>query len=308
MDFNMHSNSGYTSRVVDRKPRSKAWRAPITAAAAAAWLIFVIAAAGQAPPAGQPQPLAPAQPQACPPAAPPPPVPPTPTLQQRPPQPPPAAHVTLDRAIELALQHNHTLLAARTTIDQNRAQETTAYLRPNPMLDWDAQFLPFFSPQVFSADYLKENAQFDVGIGYLIERGKKRQRRLDAARDQTAVTTATVADNERTVSSNVAQQFINALLAKANLELARTDLDSYQQSLQISQARYQGGAMSEGDLLKIQLQMLQFQMDLSAAQLADVQALFALRQLLGFESVPENYDVDGELAYQEIKLNEDDLK
>ena len=229
-------------------------------------------------------------------------------LPPRPPQPPPAAHVTLDRAIELALLHNHTLLAARTMIDQNRAQETTAFLRPNPDISWDAQFLPFFSPQVFSADYLKNNAQFDVGIGYLIERGKKRQRRLDAARDQTAVTTATVADNERTVTASVAQEFIGALLAKANLELARTDLDSFQQSMEISEAKYQAGATSEGDLLKIKLQMLQFQMDLSAAELAKAQALFGLRQLLGFESVPENYDVDGELDYQQMKLNEDDLK
>jgi cobalt-zinc-cadmium efflux system outer membrane protein len=193
-------------------------------------------------------------------------------------------------------------------IDQNRAQETTAFLRPNPDISWDAQFLPFFSPQVFSADYLKNNAQFDVGIDYLIERGKKRQRRLDAARDQTAVTTATVSDNERTVTASVAQEFIGALLAKANLELARTDLDSFQQSMEISEAKYQAGATSEGDLLKIKLQMLQFQMDLSAGELAKAQALFGLRQLLGFESVPENYDVDGELDYQQMKLNEDDLK
>jgi cobalt-zinc-cadmium efflux system outer membrane protein len=282
----------------------------IIVAAMAVCVGLTLTAAGQNPaPAAPPnQPLAPPQPLATPPAGPPPPVPPTPVLPPRPPQPPPAAHVTLDRAIELALQHNHTLLAARTMIDQNRAQETTAFLRPNPDISWDAQFLPFFSPQVFSADYLKNNAQFDVGIDYLIERGKKRQRRLDAARDQTAVTTATVSDNERTVTASVAQEFIGALLAKANLELARTDLDSFQQSMEISEAKYQAGATSEGDLLKIKLQMLQFQMDLSAGELAKAQALFGLRQLLGFESVPENYDVDGELDYQQMKLNEDDLK
>ncbi len=285
-------------------------RGRILVAAAAACLAVGIMAAGQAPSPTTPpnQPLVPAQPQAAPPAGPPPPIPPTPSLRPRPSQPPPAAHVTLDHAIELALQHNHTLLAARTTIDQNRAQETSAFLRPNPALTWDAQFLPFFSPHVLSATYLENNAQFDIGIDYLIERGKKRQRRLEAARDQTAVTTSTVADNERTVTSDVAQQFIGALLAKANLELARTDLDSFQQSMQISEAKYEAGGMSEGDLLKIKLQMLQFEMDLNAAELAKVQALFALRQLLGFESVPENYDVDGDLAYQQLKFNEDDLK
>ena len=223
-------------------------------------------------------------------------------------QPAPVAHLSLDRAIELALQHNHTLLAARTMVDQSRAEEITANLRPNPVLGTDAQFLPFFAPSQWTADYINQSAQFDLGLSYLIERGKKRQHRLQAARDQTAVTVATVNDNERTLASNVAQQFIGALLAKANLELAKADLDSFQQTVQISEARYQAGSMSEGDLLKIKLQLLQFQMDFNAAQLAQVQALADLRQFVGFDSVPENYDVDGDLTHQAVNLNVDDLK
>jgi cobalt-zinc-cadmium efflux system outer membrane protein len=225
-----------------------------------------------------------------------------------PPAVPPEARVTLDRAIELAIAHNHSLLAARSTIDQSRAQEITANLRPNPVLSWDAQFLPIFQPNAFSGDYVNNSDQFDVGISYLIERGKKRQARLGAATDQTAVTTATVADNERGITSNVGQQFINVLLANANLELAQMDLQSYQNTVQISEDTYQAGGMSDADLLKIKLQLLQFQMDLSAAHLAKVQALASLRELLGFESVPENYDVDGVLTHQEVTLNLDDLK
>ena len=60
------------------------------------------------------------------------------------------ARVTLDEAIDLALKHNHSLQAARTTILQNQAQEITANLRPNPTLLGDAQFLPFFQPSNFS--------------------------------------------------------------------------------------------------------------------------------------------------------------
>jgi outer membrane protein, heavy metal efflux system len=66
--------------------------------------------------------------------------------------------------------------------------------------------------------------------------------------------------------------------------------------------------MSGGDLIKIKLQLLQFQMDVSAAGLARVQALASLRQLLGYESVPENYEVAGDLEYKPVKLGEDDLK
>ena len=82
------------------------------------------------------------------------------------------------------LQHNHNLLAARTDIQQNQAEETTANLRPNPVLLGDSQFLPIFQPSQFSADYIDNTAQFDLGVSYLFERGKKRQHRLQAAKDR----------------------------------------------------------------------------------------------------------------------------
>ena len=198
----------------------------------------------------------------------------------------PVTRVTLDQAIDLAIQHNHSLQAARTMILQNQAQEITANLRPNPELSGDAQFLPLFTPSDWTNEYSGQfSAQFDLGVGYLFERGKKRQHRLQAAKDQTAVTTAQIGDNERTLTFNVASQFIAAILAQANVELASTDLQSFQQTVDISQERFRAGAMSEGDLLKIKLQMLQFQTDVSAAKLARVQALATLRQLLGYETV-----------------------
>src|SRR5690348_14428386 len=64
-----------------------------------------------------------------------------PTTPQNPP-----VRITLDEAIDLAIKHNHSLQAARTTILQNQALEITANLRPNPVLLGDAQFLPFFTP------------------------------------------------------------------------------------------------------------------------------------------------------------------
>jgi len=220
----------------------------------------------------------------------------------------PPARVTLDDAIDLALKHNHSLQAARTTILQNQAQEITANLRPNPVALVDEQYMPFFSPSAFSADYINQTAVYDLGLSYLIERGKKRQHRLGAAKDQTAVTTAQVSDNERTLTFNVALQFISALLAQSQLDLAEKDLASFQETVDISQASFNAGSMSGGDLLKIKIQMLQFQMDVSAAKLARVQALASLRQLLGYESVPESYEVVGDLEYKQVKLGEDDLK
>ncbi len=221
---------------------------------------------------------------------------------------PPLTRISLEEAIRLALQHNHALLAAQSTILQNQAQETTANLRPNPVLSWDSQFFPLFNPSQFTASYLENQAQFDVGIGYLFERGKKRQHRLQAAKDQTAVTRAQVTDNERQLTFNLSQQFINVLLAQSTLDLAQRNYDSFQKTVDISESRFKAGDMSEGDLLKIKLQLLQFQSDVFAARLSKVQALAALRQYLGFESVPDTFDVEGTLDYKPVNAGLDDLK
>jgi len=218
------------------------------------------------------------------------------------------SRISLDQAIQLALQHNHNLLAARTTIQQSEAEETTANLRPNPVLVTDAQFLPFFQPSQFSADYIDNTAQFDLGIGYLFERGKKRQHRLQAAKDVTAVTRSVVADNERTLTFQAASQFVNVQLAESTLQFAQDDLKSFQNTVDISQTRYKAGDISEDDYLKIKLQLLQFQTDVSQAQLAKAQGLSDLRQLLGYESVPADYDVTGDFEYQPLKVNLEDLE
>lgn len=216
--------------------------------------------------------------------------------------------ISLDQAIDLALAHNHSIKATRTLVLQNQAQEITANLRPNPTLGADSQFIPFFSPQDFSGDNLNETQQFDIGIGYLFERGHKRQRRLQAARDQTAVTRAQVTDAERTLEFNVGQQFVTVLLAESTLRFALQDLKSFQQTVEISEAQLKAGSISEGDYLKIKLQLLQFETDVSSARLAKVQALVGLRGFLGYDAVPADYDVIGDLAYEPLQAKMEDLQ
>ncbi len=227
---------------------------------------------------------------------------------------PPAARaqgprrISLDDAIRLALAHNPSLAAARTLVPQSRAQEITANLRPNPALQWDALFGPIFSPGDLNATTLNNVSEFDLGVSYLFERGKKRQHRLRAARSQTAVTTFQVADAERSLTFSVAQQFIAALLAESNLDFAKQDLASFQNTVAISEARYKSGAISEGDFLKIKLQLLQFQTDVSSAELARVQALIGLRELVGYNALPADYDVAGQLTYEPLTLDLEQLQ
>jgi cobalt-zinc-cadmium efflux system outer membrane protein len=216
--------------------------------------------------------------------------------------------VTLDQAIEMALQHNHTLLAARTTVPQSEAQEVTANLRPNPTLFTDWEYLPLVHPSGNIPDYLHDSTEGDIGLSYLFERGKKRQHRLKAAKDATAVTRSQVRDNERNLAFQVGQLFINVQLAQSTLDLAEQDLESFSKTVDIGEKQFKAGGISENDYLKIKLQLLQFQQDVQQARLAKVEALSDLRQLLGYESVPGDYDVAGAFDYQPLTVALGDLQ
>jgi cobalt-zinc-cadmium efflux system outer membrane protein len=225
--------------------------------------------------------------------------------------------ITLDEAIQMALQHNHNQLAIMTTIQQAQAEEITANLRPNPSLFADWEYLPLGSPAQqnpnlyqgqSTGDYLHNNTEGDIGLSYLVERGKKRQHRLQAARDITAQTRSLVDDNGRNLTYSVASLFVNVQLAESTLELAEQDLKSFQQTVDLGELRFSKGAISEDDYLKIKLQLLQFETDVQQAQLARVQGLSDLRQLLGYESVSPDYDVAGPFDYQPVKGNLEDLQ
>ena len=232
-------------------------------------------------------------------------------------QAPGTSRITLDEAIQMALQHNHNLLAARTTIPQAEAEETTANLRPNPSLFADWEYLPLGSPAHqnpnlygghSTSDYLHDNTEGDIGLSYLLERGKKRQHRLQAAKDITAQTRSLVTDNERGLTFSVASLFVSVQLAQSTIELAEKDLKSFQKTVELGELRFNKGAISEDDYLKIKLQLLQFETDYQQAELAKIQALSDLRQLLGYESVSADYDVAGPFDYQPLNGNLEDFQ
>ncbi len=224
--------------------------------------------------------------------------------------PPRFSKVTLDQAIQLAIEHNHALLAARTVVLQNQALEVQANVRPNPSLFTDWEYLPLFTRAQGQtiAEYLQSSTEGDIGLSYLFERGQKRQHRLQAARDTTAVTRSTVHDNERTLAFQTAQLYINAQLADSTLDLARQDLKSFQTTVDISQRQFQSGGISENDYLQIKLQLVQYQQDVVQAELSKAQSLSDLRQQLGYESVPAEYDIADALEYRPVTAQLEELQ
>lgn len=212
--------------------------------------------------------------------------------------------ISKDDAIRIAFAYNQALRAQRLNIDQSKAGEITASLKPNPVFTTLVDTIPIFSPST-----IRFNTQiYSEGLSYTVERGGKRQKRVVVAKDSTDVAAQTVADNERTLRFQVVQAFINVLLAKSVLQLAKDDLANFSQAVDLNRARVAAGDLAEGDYLKLSLQKLQFEQDVSAAQLALVQARATLRQQLGYQSVADDFDVIGTLAHNRQSVTLADLQ
>ena len=115
-------------------------------------------------------------------------------------------------------------------------------------------------------------------------------------------------DSERQARFQTEQAFIAALLAKSTLELTQQDLKSFSEVVEVNQERVKRGDLAEGEFYKISLQRLQFEQDVSAAEVGVIQAKAALRQLMGFETVADGFEIDGDLAFTRYTLSLDDLK
>jgi outer membrane protein, heavy metal efflux system len=220
--------------------------------------------------------------------------------------PPPSgpAVLSMDDAIRIALQFNQTLRGQRIDVDQSKAAEITAALKPNPSFTTSVDGIPIFSPSTIgSSPYV-----YGQSLSYTVERGGKRGRRIDVAADSTDVAVKTVRDHERQLRFNVAQAFINVLLAKSSLQLANEDLSSFTQVVDLNRHRVTAGDLAEGDFLRISLQKLQFEQDIAQARLSLIQNRATLRQLLGYQNVAENFDVSGALEHKKQLLTQDELE
>ncbi|HEY7789216.1 MAG TPA: TolC family protein [Vicinamibacterales bacterium] len=222
---------------------------------------------------------------------------------------PPVRTITLDQAVQLAFAHNQTLRSQRLGIQASKADEITAGLKPNPTIGVVTEDLPILHPHGFSSlDYMNDHAVVTPSLSYLFERGGKREKRLTVAQDTTLMTSQNVFDAERQIRFNVDQAYVSVLLAKSSLEFAQQSLSDFDQVVTLNQQRMQAGDISQADYLKITIQKLQFEQDVSSAQVSLEQSRAALRQLLGYESVTDDYQVSGDLAHLPHPLSLDALK
>ena len=222
--------------------------------------------------------------------------------------PPPVNRVSMEDAVRLTIDRNQTLRGQRLAIDASIADQTTAALKPNPNLAFGLDGFTPFSPRQVTWDFLGNEVSYSTSLSYTFERGGKRAKRTTVAEDTTDVTRKNVLDLERQLRFQAEQAFVSALLAKSALDLAQQDLKSFSEVVEINRQRVAAGDLAQGDFYRISLQKLQFEQDLSTAELNLIQARASLRQLMGFESLADDFEVDGTLAFVPPVVNLEDLK
>jgi cobalt-zinc-cadmium efflux system outer membrane protein len=186
---------------------------------------------------------------------------------------------------------NPTLGAGRIGIDESRAQEATAYLRPNPTLTLTAdQIDPFAGgPDHGPFSYLLAAGT----VTYLHERQHKRELRLESAQDATKIAVSNQDDLDRTLVFNLRAAFVQTLQEKAILNLAKENLDYYDHVLQINRDRYKAGGIAQVDLSRLELQRIQYLSDLQTAEVNLRTAKIQLLALLNDRTPVDQFDVTG---------------
>jgi len=206
---------------------------------------------------------------------------------------------------------NPTLQAAQIGIDESRAQEITAYLRPNPDLTAAIDQINPFSTQTppngGASTYSPFAYAFPTSsISYLHERRHKRELRRESAQKETEITVAQYADQERNLLFNLRNAFVQTLQQKAILDLTRENLTYYNHLLQVSNDRLKAGDIAKVDYQRLELQRVQYETDVQTALVNLRTAKIQLLMLLNDRTPVEQFDVTGPFDFSnEIRPLED---
>jgi outer membrane protein, heavy metal efflux system len=200
---------------------------------------------------------------------------------------------------------NPTLQAARMGISENRAQEVTAYLRPNPTLTGALDQLNPFTGDPYRP---LGNALPLVSSSYLHERQGKRELRLESARGATGVATSLLADQERNLLFNLRNAFVQALQQQAILALAQENLAYYDQFLRVSRDRQQAGDIARVDLDRLELQRVQYETDLQTATVSLRTAKIQLLALLNDRTPVEQFAITGPYEFPDGIVSLEELR
>jgi cobalt-zinc-cadmium efflux system outer membrane protein len=202
--------------------------------------------------------------------------------------------------------NNPTLLADNLNVEESRAEEITAYLRPNPSLSLTVdgtQIAPSNGVwQPFAGTFESP------GISYLFERRRKRPLRLESAKKGTLIAEFSHSDLERTLLFSLRNAFVSTLQAKAVLQLAKDNLAYYDHVLQISGERFHAGDIAKIDFDRLELQRVQYESDLQTAEVNLRTAKIQLLTLLNDRTPIEQFDVAGPYEFSQEMLSREEFR
>jgi cobalt-zinc-cadmium efflux system outer membrane protein len=201
---------------------------------------------------------------------------------------------------------NPTLRAGQIGIDESRAQEISAFLRPNPTFTLSVdgtQIAPTKGVwQPFLGTFESPN------IAYLHERRHKRELRLESAKEATAITISGQADLERGLLFALRGAFVGTLQAKAVLLVAKDNLAYWDQVLKISRDRLNAGDIAQIDFDRLDLQRVQYESDVQTAEVNLRTTKITLLTLLNDRTPVEQFDVTGPFAFNDRLSPLDDFR
>jgi cobalt-zinc-cadmium efflux system outer membrane protein len=192
---------------------------------------------------------------------------------------------------------NPTLKAAQLNIDESRAAEITAYLRPNPDFNLTADGVQIAKNQGVWRPL--SGVVETPGVSYLHERDHKRELRRDQAKQSTTIAESTYLDQERGLVFNLRTAFVNVLQAKAVLQNARENLDYWDKELDVQRTRFRAGDLAQVDLNRLELQRVQFESDYENAIVNLRTAKIQILMLLNERTPIDRFDVAGPFDFSE---------
>jgi outer membrane protein, heavy metal efflux system len=201
---------------------------------------------------------------------------------------------------------NPTLRAAELGVDEARAQEVTAYLRPNPEFSFNTDGTQFGPGQGIWRPFA--GTQYLPNLSYLVERDHKRELRLESARGGTDIAQYQRDDQKRNLLFNLRNSFVQALQAKAVLDVARESLSYYDRTLEVNRQRFRAGDIAQVDLDRLELQRVQFESDVLNAETTVRTAKIQLLILLNDRTPVDQFDVSGNFDFRENLTALDELR
>jgi len=192
---------------------------------------------------------------------------------------------------------NPALKADEVNVQEIKAEEITAFLRPNPQFTFAADGTQIARHQGVWRPL--SGTQYQPNFSYLHERERKRELRLQSAKEGTRIAGSQHEDLERNMIFDLRSLFIQTLQAKAVLELARADLEYYDKIIGISRERFRVGAIGQIDLDRIELLRVQYESEIQTAIVNLRTSKIQLLQLLDDRTPLDKFDVSGPFGFSD---------